>query len=120
MTKKLDEKFIKSVIKHVEDCANPIQLRVYLNKYESYVFSPEIREIFEYRIDFFKEHFVVNPLMSEAVEDCEDILELNLLVAKANPKLFSYKNKSNHKKESRSYQSDPTKGVTKLKRKPKL
>ena len=117
MAKRLDEKFIRSVIKNVEDCATPLQLRVYLSKYEDYVFSEAIKKVFQERIEFFKDWFAYNTLEMGALEDCEDMLEVNVMISNSRQKLFNPDHRDNHKKEARAYLSDSKRGAKKLSRK---
>ena len=114
MPKRLDVKFIKSIVKNVEDCSTPIQLRTYLKKYEAYVFSQEIENVFRDRIAFFKEWFRYDKIEMAAIEDIEDTLDVDIMISASRKKLFDSDHRKNHKKEVRSYVSDSTKGVKKL------
>jgi hypothetical protein len=116
MTRKLGDSFIRSVIKNVEDCSTPIQLRTYLRKYEDYVFSPAIQNVFKRRIEEFKEIFIADKLYLLAIEDIEDILDVNIQITKQS-KLFSAYQEKNHKKTVRALMADETKGVKKLRKK---
>lgn len=77
----LSNTFLKSVKNHVGDCANPIQLRTYLNKYQSYLMSDEIKNVFYERIEFFEEKFAGDSLFLRQCEDLRDDLELNAQIA---------------------------------------
>jgi len=72
--------FIKSINRGLDDCSNPLQLRNYLNKYSNYVFTAEILNSFNNRIDQFKELFYndmfYNNLLIEIVDEL-DIIMLN-------------------------------------------
>jgi hypothetical protein len=114
---RLDDTFVKSVCKNVDDCANAIQLRQYLKKYERYTFSPKIEQVFRDRIAFFKEWHCCNRLDSEAIEDIEDMLDQSIMISKTAGKLVSKYHKENNKKIVRSLVADENKGVKPLKKK---
>ena len=79
---RLSNTFLKVVKTKVSDCSNPIQLRVLLNQYQSYVMSNEIREVFLARIQFFKEHFAHDSLFLDQIDDLESDLDLDVQIAK--------------------------------------
>ena len=78
----LPQNFLKVIKGKVSDCSNPIQLRALLNQYQTYVFSPEIREVFEDRIQFFKEKFAYDQLFESQLEDLEHDLDIDVQIAK--------------------------------------
>jgi hypothetical protein len=68
----LDDNFVRTVSKRVDDCSSVSQLREYLNRYRSYMFSENIREVFLARIRFFE---VYNAGDSEILRQCSDITD---------------------------------------------
>jgi len=77
----LSNSFLKVVKQKVNDCSNPTQLRAYLNQYQSYVMSEEIKNVFYARIEFFKEYYSHDSLFMAQCEDLEDDLEINIQIA---------------------------------------
>lgn len=74
----LDSNFLRIVTTRVDDCTSVSQLRVYTNRYSTYMYAEEMREIFLSRIAFFKEFYFSD---SELVVDCDNLVEDIMLEA---------------------------------------
>lgn len=101
--KKLDATFVKTVVRNIEDCSCPIQLKAYVYRYENYIFCKEILEVFREAIEDFKERFCADSLNMEALNELEEILETNVLISKMGTDIST---QSNHKKIERSLKAD--------------
>lgn len=103
--KQLDTTFVKTIVRKVEDCSCPIQLKAYVYKYENYAFCSEITDVFREAIVNFKERFCGDSLNMAALEELEEILETNIKISKLGTDINARKN---HKKIERALKADTT------------
>jgi len=77
----MDEKFVHIVDSKIEDCSNPVQLSAYLRQFSGYVFVPAIAEMFYTKNNYFKDLYKTDSLFTEACEDIEDMLDIDIQIA---------------------------------------
>lgn len=102
----LTESFIKTIRKKVDDCSNPVQLREYLNRYRSYVFTSQIQEVFLSRLEFFKEYYRDDPFISNQCEELEDELTTEIQISQICGQASLVNPHRNHPKIERAYNSN--------------
>lgn len=108
MASVLNESFIRSVTKRVDDCSNPLQLREYLKRYQNYIFTKEIQRVFLERVEFFKEEFCGDGLQMRIIEELEDDLTEEIMIANViRPSdLLQAHDGDNHEKKVRAIEND--------------
>jgi hypothetical protein len=109
MASVLNESFIRSVTKRVDDCSNPLQLREYLKRYQSYVFTPDIQKVFVERIRFFKQAFCGDGLQIAICDELQELLETEIKIANVirnENHLMSCYAEDNHEKKVRAIENN--------------
>lgn len=79
----LNTNFIKTVQRNLNDCSNPLQLRIYMKRYQDYTFSDDIIKLFEERISFFEDQYKGDSYFSSILNDIKDEFEVEMMIAKA-------------------------------------
>lgn len=105
MGKYISSSFLKRISKNIDDCSNPVQLRVIVVRYQNYFFDNRVKSIFKERLEFFKDWFRHETMYLDAIEDLEEEIELNHEISKQG-QLVSNNKYNNNRKLVRSFLVD--------------
>lgn len=81
MSPLLDDGFIRSIKKRVEECSSIVQLRGIMNRYTPYLYTLAVREVFQERMEFFRENDPFDRLLQQQCEDFEEDLDIEASMA---------------------------------------